>query len=172
MTAIRRIATAYLWNRIPRISHLLRADFYYGGFDNGVTPPTFQMAIDATVVTNISSSLNAEYSYENAVPTQGTVALISLPPPRFKQFPFSFTSAIALLLAAENTSSSYGNTPSTEINMFGHRSDWTNMTLTRYVYHIKTLSSVLVRSNNILSIYCQLFNPWMPLASRDFMVSM
>ena len=45
MTAIRRIATAYLWNRIPRILHLLRADFYYGGFHNGVTPPNSQMAI-------------------------------------------------------------------------------------------------------------------------------
>lgn len=94
MTAIRRIAKAYLWNRIPRILHLLRADFYYGGFHNGVTPPNFQKAINATVVTNISSSLNAEYSYENVVLTQGTVTLISLPPPRFKQFPFSFTSAI------------------------------------------------------------------------------
>lgn len=68
-------------------SHLLRADFYYGGFDNGVMPPTFQMAIDATVVTNISSSLNAEYSYQKRS-VNPRHRDRSPPPPRFKQLHF------------------------------------------------------------------------------------
>ena len=35
--------------------YLLRASFYYGNYDTSVTPPTFYMAIDATVVANIST---------------------------------------------------------------------------------------------------------------------
>ena len=36
--------------------YLLRASFYYGQYDNAATGPTFHMAIDATIVANISTA--------------------------------------------------------------------------------------------------------------------
>ena len=36
--------------------YLLRASFHYGNYDNAATGPTFRMAIDATVVANISTA--------------------------------------------------------------------------------------------------------------------
>jgi hypothetical protein len=120
ITAIRRFATAYLWNWIPRISHLLRADLYYGGFDNGVMPPTFQMVINATVVTNISSSLIECQVFLWVLSANPRQRDHFPPPPRFKQFRcFRFCNC----LAAENTLSSFGNTTCPEIDTFGHRID-------------------------------------------------
>ena len=40
----------------PNATYLLRASFYYGDYDNATTAPTFHMAIDATVVANISTA--------------------------------------------------------------------------------------------------------------------
>jgi hypothetical protein len=37
--------------------YYLRASFYYGQYDNAATAPTFYMAIDTTVVANISTEL-------------------------------------------------------------------------------------------------------------------
>ena len=38
-------------------TYLLRASFLYGSYDNATTAPTFHMAIDATVVANISTAI-------------------------------------------------------------------------------------------------------------------
>jgi hypothetical protein len=59
-------------------TYLLRARFYYGNYDNASTPPTFQMAIDATIVVNISTSTSGFQYEEFAIKTQSNVTYLCL----------------------------------------------------------------------------------------------
>jgi len=59
-------------------TYLLRASFYYGHYDGASTPPTFQMAIDATIVANISTSTSDVQYEEFAIKTQSNVTYLCL----------------------------------------------------------------------------------------------
>ena len=84
----------------PNAKYLLRASFYYGNYDNAATAPTFHMAIDATVVANISTvseNLNGPYdsSYEEfTIKAQSNVTYLCLLRDSTNTNPF--ISAIAL----------------------------------------------------------------------------
>ena len=84
----------------PNAKYLLRTSFYYGNYDNAATAPTFHMAIDATVVANISTAsgnLNGPYdsSYEEfTIKAQSNVTYLCLLRDSTNTTPF--ISAIAL----------------------------------------------------------------------------
>ena len=78
----------------PKGIYLLRASFYYGAYDGASTPPTFQMAIDATIVANISTSA-AEWKYEEfTITAQSSLTYLCLLRDSSNTVPF--ISAIAL----------------------------------------------------------------------------
>ena len=75
-------------------TYLLRASFNYGHYDGASTPPTFQMAIDATIVANISTSTSDVQYKEFAITTQSNVTYLCLLRDGSNTVPF--ISAIAL----------------------------------------------------------------------------
>jgi hypothetical protein len=63
---------------MPNATYLIRADFFYGGYDAAVTAPTFQIAIDATVVANITTEKTNGGYEEFTVLTQNNVTYFCL----------------------------------------------------------------------------------------------
>ena len=78
----------------PKAKYLLRASFYYGHYDGASTPPTFQMAIDAAIVANISTSISTFVYEEFAITSQSNVTYLCLLRDLSNTVPF--ISAIAL----------------------------------------------------------------------------
>jgi hypothetical protein len=74
--------------------YFLRASFNYGHYDGASTPPTFQMAIDATIVANISTSTSDVQYEEFAIKTQSNVTYLCFLRDWSNTVPF--VSAIAL----------------------------------------------------------------------------
>ena len=75
-------------------TYLLRARFYYGNYDGVSKPPSFQMAIDATIVVNISTSTSGFQYEEFAITSQSNVTYLCLLRDESNTVPF--ISAIAL----------------------------------------------------------------------------
>jgi hypothetical protein len=75
-------------------TYLLRVSFNYGHYDGASTLPTFEMAIDATLVAEISSSTSDVHYEEFAIKTQSNVTYLCLLRDSSNTVPF--ISAIAL----------------------------------------------------------------------------
>lgn len=80
-------------------TYLLRTTFFYGDYDNANQPPSFQLALDATILTNITTSpangLHSECHYM----AQGNVTYLCLI--RTSQLSTPLISGISLKLAGE-----------------------------------------------------------------------
>jgi hypothetical protein len=48
---------------MPNSTYLIRGTFFYGYYDNGTTLPSFQMAIDRTIVANVTFDNAAIFVY-------------------------------------------------------------------------------------------------------------
>jgi hypothetical protein len=49
-----RAKNCYSFTVMPNSTYLIRGTFFYGSYDNGTELPSFQMAIDGTIVANIT----------------------------------------------------------------------------------------------------------------------
>jgi hypothetical protein len=49
-----RAKNCYSFPVIPNSTYLIRGTFFYGYYDNGTKPPSFQMAIDGTIVADVT----------------------------------------------------------------------------------------------------------------------
>jgi len=48
---------------MPNSTYLIRGTFFYGYYDNGTTLPSFQMAIDGTIVANVTFDNTTKFVY-------------------------------------------------------------------------------------------------------------
>jgi hypothetical protein len=58
-----RAKNCYSFPVMPNSRYLIRGTFFYGNYDNGTTLPSFQMAIDGTIVANITFDNAAMFVY-------------------------------------------------------------------------------------------------------------
>ncbi|KAH8970054.1 hypothetical protein BDL97_02G066900 [Sphagnum fallax] len=58
-----RAKNCYSFPVIPNSTYLIRGTFFYGNYDNGTTLPSFQMAIDGTIVANVTFDNAAIFVY-------------------------------------------------------------------------------------------------------------
>jgi hypothetical protein len=58
-----RAKNCYSFPVLPNSTYLIRGTFFYGYYDNGTTLPSFQMAIDGTIVANVTFDNAAIFVY-------------------------------------------------------------------------------------------------------------
>ncbi|CAK9237925.1 unnamed protein product [Sphagnum troendelagicum] len=58
-----RAKNCYSFPVMPSSTYLIRGTFFYGNYDNGTTLPSFQMAIDGTIVANVTFDNAAIFVY-------------------------------------------------------------------------------------------------------------
>ncbi|CAN5964077.1 unnamed protein product, partial [Sphagnum jensenii] len=58
-----RAKNCYSFPVMPNSTYLIRGTFFYGNYDNGTTLPSFQMAIDGTIVANVTFDNAAIFVY-------------------------------------------------------------------------------------------------------------
>ncbi|KAH9530858.1 hypothetical protein CY35_19G005900 [Sphagnum magellanicum] len=58
-----RAKNCYSFPVLPNSTYLIRGTFFYGNYDNGTTLPSFQMAIDGTIVANVTFDNAAIFVY-------------------------------------------------------------------------------------------------------------
>jgi hypothetical protein len=58
-----RAKNCYSFPVMPNTTYLIRGTFFYGNYDNGTTLPSFQMAIDGTIVANVSFDDATKFVY-------------------------------------------------------------------------------------------------------------
>ncbi|CAM5999282.1 unnamed protein product [Sphagnum balticum] len=58
-----RAKNCYSFSVMPNSTYLIRGTFLYGNYDNGTTLPSFQMAIDGTIVANVTFDNAAIFVY-------------------------------------------------------------------------------------------------------------
>ncbi|CAK9869262.1 unnamed protein product [Sphagnum jensenii] len=58
-----RAKNCYSFPVMPNSTYLIRGTFFYGNYDNGTTLPSFQMAIDGTIVANVTFDTAAIFVY-------------------------------------------------------------------------------------------------------------
>ncbi|CAK9213885.1 unnamed protein product [Sphagnum troendelagicum] len=58
-----RAKNCYSFPVMPNATYLIRGTFFYGNYDNGTTLPSFQMAIDGTIVANVTFDTAAIFVY-------------------------------------------------------------------------------------------------------------
>lgn len=97
-----RLKNCYTLPVLAGSTYLLRATFFYGNYDNANQPPSFQLAIDATILTNVSTSSDGTYA-EYHYMSQGNITYLCL----IRTSPSStpFISGISLKPAAELSAS-------------------------------------------------------------------
>ncbi|KAH9530805.1 hypothetical protein CY35_19G003400 [Sphagnum magellanicum] len=57
----------YSFPVLPNSTYLIRGTFFYGNYDNGTTLPSFQMAIDGTIVANVTFDNAAIFVYHEFI---------------------------------------------------------------------------------------------------------
>jgi hypothetical protein len=58
-----RAKNCYSFPVMPNSTYLIRGTFFYGYYDNGTTLPSFQMAIDGTIVANVTFDNTGTFVY-------------------------------------------------------------------------------------------------------------
>ncbi|CAK9212176.1 unnamed protein product [Sphagnum troendelagicum] len=58
-----RAKNCYSFPVMPNTTYLIRGTFFYGNYDSGTTLPSFQMAIDGTIVANVTFDNAAMFVY-------------------------------------------------------------------------------------------------------------
>jgi hypothetical protein len=59
-------------------TYMLRTTFFYGNYDNACQPPSFKLAIDATIVEDVVTSADAGVEFEHTYLAQGNVTFLCL----------------------------------------------------------------------------------------------
>ncbi|CAK9869304.1 unnamed protein product [Sphagnum jensenii] len=62
-----RAKNCYSFPVMPNSTYLIRGTFFYGNYDNGTTLPSFQMAIDGTIVANVTFDNAAIFVYHEFI---------------------------------------------------------------------------------------------------------
>ncbi|CAK9266719.1 unnamed protein product [Sphagnum jensenii] len=104
-----RVKNCYSFPVMPKSTYLIRGTFFYGNYDNGTTLPSFQMAIDGTIVANVTFDNAAIFVYhEFIVASVSNVTFLCLLRDSSNSVPF--ISAISFsFLPADFFSNSYGS---------------------------------------------------------------
>jgi hypothetical protein len=84
---------------MPKSTYLIRGTFFYGYYDNGTTLPSFQMAIDGTIVANVTFDNAATFVYhEFMVASVSNVTLLCLLRDSTNSVPFISAISFSFLL--------------------------------------------------------------------------
>ena len=62
-----RAKNCYSFPVMPNSTYLIRGTFFYGNYDNSTTLPSFQMAIDGTIVANVTFDNAAIFVYHEFI---------------------------------------------------------------------------------------------------------
>jgi hypothetical protein len=99
-----RAKNCYSFPVLPNSTYLIRGTFFYGNYDNGTTLPSFQMAIDGTIVANVTFDNAAIFVYhESMVASVSNVTFLCLLRDSSNSVPF--ISAISFSVLPANFSS-------------------------------------------------------------------
>ncbi|KAH8913186.1 hypothetical protein BDL97_U01400 [Sphagnum fallax] len=94
---------------IPDSTYLIRGTFFYGNYDNGTTLPSFQMAIDGTIVANVNFDNAAIFVYhEFMVASVSNVTFLCLLRDSSNSVPFISAISFSFLPADFFPSTVYG----------------------------------------------------------------
>jgi hypothetical protein len=66
-----RAKNCYSFPVMPKCMYLIRGTFFYGYYDNDTTLPSFQMAIDGTIVANVTFDNAATFVYHEFMVASG-----------------------------------------------------------------------------------------------------
>ncbi|KAH8931031.1 hypothetical protein BDL97_19G000800 [Sphagnum fallax] len=104
-----RAKNCYSFPVMPNSTYLIRGTFFYGNYDNGTTLPSFQMAIDGTIVANVTSDNAAIFVYhEFIVASVSNVTFLCLLRDSSNSVPFISAISFSFLPAAFFYSTVYG----------------------------------------------------------------
>ncbi len=97
-----RAKNCYSFPVMPNSTYLIRGTFFYGNYDNGTTLPSFQMAIDGTIVANVTFDNAAIFVYyEFMVASVSNVTFLCLLRDSSNSVPFISAISFSFLPAAD-----------------------------------------------------------------------
>ncbi|CAK9869314.1 unnamed protein product [Sphagnum jensenii] len=104
-----RAKNCYSFPVMPNSTYLIRGTFFYGNYDNGTTLPSFQMAIDGTIVANVTFDNAAIFVYhEFIVASVSNVTFLCLLRDSSNSVPFISAISFSFLPADFFDSTVYG----------------------------------------------------------------
>ncbi|CAM6066110.1 unnamed protein product [Sphagnum tenellum] len=104
-----RAKNCYSFPVMPNSTYLIRGTFFYGNYDNGTTLPSFQMAIDGTIVANVTfDNATIFVYYEFMVASVSNVTFLCLLRDSSNSVPFISAISFSFLPAYFFDSSVYG----------------------------------------------------------------
>ncbi|CAK9237931.1 unnamed protein product [Sphagnum troendelagicum] len=104
-----RAKNCYSFPVMPNSTYLIRGTFFYGNYDNGTTLPSFQMAIDGTIVANVTFDNAAIFVYyEFMVASVSNVTFLCLLRDSSNSVPFISAISFSFLPALFFDSDVYG----------------------------------------------------------------
>ncbi|KAH8936909.1 hypothetical protein BDL97_17G111500 [Sphagnum fallax] len=104
-----RAKNCYSFPVMPNSTYLIRGTFFYGNYDNGTTLPSFQMAIDGTIVANVTFDNAAIFVYhEFMVASVSNVTFLCLLRDSSNSVPFISAISFSFLPADFFASAVYG----------------------------------------------------------------
>jgi hypothetical protein len=104
-----RAKNCYSFPVMPNSTYLIRGTFFYGNYDNGTTLPSFQMAIDGTIVANVTFDNAAIFVYhEFIVASVSNVTFLCLLRHSSNSVPFISAISFSFLPAGFFFSDEYG----------------------------------------------------------------
>ncbi|CAK9212198.1 unnamed protein product [Sphagnum troendelagicum] len=104
-----RAKNCYSFPVMPNSTYLIRGTFFYGNYDNGTTLPSFQMAIDGTIVANVTfDNATIFVYYEFMVASVSNVTFLCLLRDSSNSVPFISAISFSFLPAYFFFSSVYG----------------------------------------------------------------
>jgi hypothetical protein len=104
-----RPKNCYSFPVMPNSTYLIRGTFFYGNYDNGTTLPSFQMAIDGTIVANVTFDNAAIFVYhEFMVASVSNVTFLCLLRDSSNSVPFISAISVSFLPAEFFDSTVYG----------------------------------------------------------------
>ncbi|CAK9212186.1 unnamed protein product [Sphagnum troendelagicum] len=93
-----RAKYCYSFPVMPKCTYVIRGTFFYGYYDNGTTLPSFQMAIDGTIVANVTFDNAATFVYhEFMVASVFNVIFLCLLRDSTNSVPFIFAISFSFL---------------------------------------------------------------------------
>ncbi|CAN5964111.1 unnamed protein product [Sphagnum jensenii] len=97
-----RAKNCYSFPVMPNSTYLIRGTFFYGNYDNSTTLPSFQMAIDGTIVANVTFDNAAIFVYyEFMVASVSNVTFLCLLRDSSNSVPFISAISFSFLRAAD-----------------------------------------------------------------------
>jgi hypothetical protein len=104
-----RAKNCYSFPVMPNSTYLIRGTFFYGNYDNGTTLPSFQMAIDGTIVANVTFDTAAIFVYYDfMVASVSNVIFLCLLRDSSNSVPFIYAISFSFLPAGFFFSDEYG----------------------------------------------------------------